>query len=64
MELIRGWRDQHRHLQAMSIDEILQLMRLCSIAQVRAELDQLKRENKQAYDEFQAFWERAFRQPK
>lgn len=52
----------------MDIDAILQLMRLCSIAQVRAELERLKKSSEwddaETLRALQRTYENAFRQPK
>lgn len=48
----------------MSVEEILQLMRTCNVAQVRAELEWLKIYNTVLYKEVAAFYTLAARQPK
>jgi hypothetical protein len=46
----------------MPIEELIQLMRQCSLAKVRAELERWKEKHPENYDIIVYFYERAFKQ--
>lgn len=46
----------------MSVDELIQLMRTCSLAKVRAELQRMKDKYPATYDEVERFYQAASKQ--
>lgn len=48
----------------MSPDQLIQLIRQLNVAQIRAELDKLHKDDPEVYRLIQDFYEEAFRQPK